>query len=139
MCGSRGACDCLSPDDYVTESDVVVLPDGVELGNPTVVALPTTGLRCQLLQEAGETRTWYARMDGRMEGLDLPQDKNKAIVVGAVGSGAPWFLNGWAEGTEVEFMIDTGCHVTILATSVFERLCTSDPGSGLGCACVGDV
>ena len=26
----------------------------------------------------------------------------------------------WAEGTEVEFMIDTGCQVTILATSVLE-------------------
>ena len=32
--GSRSTCDCLSPDDFVTESDVVVLPDGVELGNP---------------------------------------------------------------------------------------------------------
>ena len=48
-----------------------------------------------------------------------------AIVVGAVGSGAPWFLTGWAEGTEVEFMIDIGCQVTILAKSVFERMCTS--------------
>ena len=63
----------------------------------------------------------------------------KAIVVGAVGSGAPWFLSGWAAGTEVEFMIDTGCQVTILATSVFKRMCASDPGSGLGCARVGDV
>ena len=44
----------------------------------------------------------------------------EAIVVGAVSTGAPWFLTGWAEGTEVEFMIDTGCQVTILATSVFE-------------------
>ena len=50
----------------------------------------------------------------------------ETIVVGAVGTGAPWFLNGWAEGTEVEFMIDTGCQVTILATSVFERMCVAD-------------
>ena len=35
---------CLNPDDYVTGSDVVVLPDGVELGNPTIVALPMTGV-----------------------------------------------------------------------------------------------
>ena len=55
----------------------------------------------------------------------LPTDKDmstaepEAIVVGAVGTGAPWFLTGWAEGTEVEFMINTGCQVTILATSVF--------------------
>ena len=37
-------------------------------------------------------------------------------MVGAVGSVAPWFLTGWADGVEVEFMIDTGCQVTILAT-----------------------
>ena len=28
---------------------------------------------------------------------------------------------------EVEFMIDTGCQVTILATSVFKRMCAADP------------
>ena len=46
--------------------------------------------------------------------------------VGVVGSAAPWFLTGWADGVEVELMIDTGCQVTILATSVFERMCASD-------------
>ena len=51
----------------------------------------------------------------------------EAIVVGAVGTGAPWFLIWWAEKTEVEFMIDTRCQVTILATSVFERICVTDP------------
>ena len=30
-------------------------------------------------------------------------------------------------GAEVEFIIDTGCQVTILATSVFDRMCVSDP------------
>ena len=58
---------------------------------------------------------------------DLPVVEPASIIVGAVGSGAPWFLTGWAEGT-VEFMIDTGCPVTILATSVFERMCVADPG-----------
>ena len=57
---------------------------------------------------------------------ELSGGNNEAIVVGAVGTGAPWVLTGWAEGTEVEFMIDTGCQVTILATSVFERMCASD-------------
>ena len=47
--------------------------------------------------------------------------------MGAVGSAAPWFLSGWANDMEVEFMIDTGCQVTILATTVFERMCTADP------------
>ena len=49
-----------------------------------------------------------------------------AIVVGAVGSAFPWFLTGWAHEVEVEFMIDTGCQVTILATTIFERMCTMD-------------
>ena len=40
--------------------------------------------------------------------------------MGAVGTGAPWFLTGWAEGSEVKYMIDAGCQVTILAKSVFE-------------------
>ena len=55
-----------------------------------------------------------------------PED-GEAIVVGAVDSAAPWFLTGWANDMEVEFMIDTGCQVTILATSVFERMCAADP------------
>ena len=60
------------------------------------------------------------------EGHVSPQDIGEAIVVGAVGSAAPWFLIGWADGVEVDFMIDTGCQVTILATSVFERMCATD-------------
>ena len=48
-------------------------------------------------------------------------------MVGVVGSAIPWFLTGWAEGVEVDFMIDTGCQVMILATSVFERICVADP------------
>ena len=59
-------------------------------------------------------------------GQESPQDIGEAIVVGTVGSAAPWFMMGCADGVEVEFMIDTGCQVTILATSVFERMCASD-------------
>ena len=54
-------------------------------------------------------------------------EDGEAIVVGAVGSAAPWFLTGWTNDVEVEFMIDTGCQVTILATSVFEKMCTGHP------------
>ena len=57
----------------------------------------------------------------------MSSEEHEAIVVGAVGTGGSWFLTGWAEGTEVDFMIDTGCQVTILATSVFERMCAADP------------
>ena len=51
----------------------------------------------------------------------------EAIIVGTVGSAAPWFLTGWTNEVEVEFMIDTGCQVTILATSVFEKMCMAHP------------
>ena len=47
--------------------------------------------------------------------------------MGAIGSAVPWFLTGWAHEVEIEFMIDTGCQVTILSTTVFERMCTVDP------------
>ena len=40
---------------------------------------------------------------------DMLSKKHKAIVVGVVGTGTPWFLTGWAGGTEGEFIIDTGC------------------------------
>ena len=66
-----------------------------------------------------------APLDGRPEAAQTPPEAGDAIVVGAVGSAAPWFLTGWAH--EVEFMIDTGCQVTILATTIFERMCTVDP------------
>ena len=36
-------------------------------------------------------------------------ESGEAIVVGAIGSAAPWFLTGWAHDVEFEFMIDTGC------------------------------
>ena len=49
------------------------------------------------------------------------------IMMGVVGSAAPWFLTGWTNDVEVEFMIDTGCQVTILATSVFEKMCKIHP------------
>ena len=50
-----------------------------------------------------------------------------ANMVGVVGSAAPWFLTGWTNDVEVEFMIDTSCQVTILATSVFEKMCKIHP------------
>ena len=55
--------------------------------------------------------------DIRTEVKRPSQEDGEAIVVGAVGLAAPWFLTGWAEEVEIEYMIDTGCQVTILATS----------------------
>ena len=68
-----------------------------------------------------------APLDGRPEAARTPPEAGDAIVVGAVGSAAPWFLTGWAHEVEVEFMIDTGCQMTTLATTIFERMCTADP------------
>ena len=54
-------------------------------------------------------------------------ETGEAIVVGAIGSAAPWFLTGWTHEVEIEFMIDMGCQVTILSTTVFECMCSLDP------------
>ena len=69
----------------------------------------------------------FSLPDSLLEVRRAQPEDGEAIVVGAIGSAAPWFLTGWANDMEVEFMIDTGCQVTILATSVFERMCTADP------------
>ena len=54
-------------------------------------------------------------------------ESGEAIIVGAIGSAAPWFLTGWAHDVEIEFMIDTGCQVTILSITVFQHMCTVNP------------
>ena len=54
-------------------------------------------------------------------------ETEEAIVVGAIGSAAPWFLTGWTHEVEIEFMIDTGCQVTILSMTVFGHMCILDP------------
>ena len=64
--------------------------------------------------------------------LDSGSEEDDEIMVGVVGSTAPWYLTGWTNDVEVEFMIDTGCQVTILATSVFDRMCDIHPEVKLG-------
>ena len=59
--------------------------------------------------------------------MEVNSSEEDAIMVGTVGSAAPWYLTGWANDVEVEFMIDTGCQVTILATSVYEKMCEIHP------------
>ena len=66
-------------------------------------------------------------LDDRPETDWSRTEPGEAIVVGAIGSAAPWFLTGWAHDVEVEFMIDTGCQVTILATTVFKHIYTINP------------
>ena len=59
-------------------------------------------------------------LNKEIEAVDTVSTEDPAegdtIMVGVVGSAAPWFLTGWTNDVEVEFMIDTGCQVTILAT-----------------------
>ena len=61
-----------------------------------------------------------------MEAVDTVRKEAPAagdtIMVGVVGSAAPWFLTGWTNDVEVEFMIDTGCQVTILYGVVINRV-----------------
>ena len=110
--------------------DIVTVPEPIEHSavGGGIAAPPSTG---QPLENSGESGDWQngrqshtddsnAPLDVGTGGKESPQDIGEAIVVGVVGSAAPWFLTGWADGEEVEFMIDTGCQVTILATSVFE-------------------
>ena len=63
----------------------------------------------------------------QQETTETRPECGEAIIVGAIGSAAPWFLTGWAHEVEIEFMIDTGCQVTILSMTVFERMCTVYP------------
>ena len=66
-------------------------------------------------------------LEDRLETAGSRSEGGEAIVVGAIGSAAPWFLTGWPHEVEIEFMIDTGCQVMILSTMVFERMCALDP------------
>ena len=93
-----------------TDSDVIgEASDNDQAGFPFLHQSPS-----------GENSLWDA--DGAEDTTE-----GDAIMVGAVGSAAPWFLTGWTNDVEVEFMIDTGCQVTILATSVFKRMCEIHP------------
>ena len=66
-------------------------------------------------------------LDDRPEATRSRSETGEGIVVGAIVSASPWFLTGWMHDVEVEFMIDTGCQVTILSTTVFDRMFTVDP------------
>ena len=98
--------------------------EGFSLGTDTVsrllpVVLP--GIAPESRQSEGPPRR------DRQETTGTRSESGEAIIVGVIGSAAPWFLTGWAHEVEIECMIDTGCQVTILSTTVFEHMCTVDP------------
>ena len=74
-----------------------------------------------------EERTHLASGGVMEDDRDANSSEEEAIIVGTVRSAAPWYLTGWANDVEVEFMIDTGCQVTILATFVYEKMCEIHP------------
>ena len=74
------------------------------------------------LSERSEQTRHNSAGTEQLEYTESRQDSGEAIVVGAIGSAAPWFLTGWAHDVEIEFMIDTGCQVTILSATVFKRM-----------------
>ena len=89
------------------------------MSRPLPVALPGVALESQQSEDPSQMK--------KQETTGTRPESGEAIVVGAIGSVAPWFLTGWAHEVEIEFMINTGCQVTILSTTVFERMCTVDP------------
>ena len=96
---------------------------------PLPVALP--GVVSESRQSEDPTR-----MD-RLENTGSRSESGEAIVVGAIGSAVPWFLTGWAHDVEIEFMIDTGCQVTISAyvhsaSGSALRIATLPPPAGIG-------
>ena len=79
-----------------------------------------------LLEVSLQTRQSLAHID-HPEYTGSRPESGEAIVVGTIGSAAPWFLTGWAHDVEIKFMIDTGCQVTILSTTMFQCMCAVNP------------
>ena len=79
------------------------------------------------LSERSEQTRQNSAGTEQLEYMESRPDSGEAIMVGAIGSAAPWFLTGWAHDVEIEFMIDTGCQVAILSATVFKRMCVVKP------------
>ena len=119
-----GSVDNMTVLDPLEHSGVGVRAEPVSAYLPRVYSEESRNGRGGPRDHRGEDSTLQ---DPPNEVIWAPPEDGEAIVIVAVGSVAPWFLTGWAEDMEVEFMIDTGCQVTILARSVFERMCAADP------------
>ena len=107
---SRGSDEDGSPFDIVIEPEPIVGAGGIT--DPSPAERPARSTR----EPGNLDDDLHRRVDGIdiphevcTEGPELPQDSGEAIVVGAVGSATPWFLTGWAEGVEVDFMIVCHC------------------------------
>ena len=112
--------------DVMAEPDLIERSGEEETANPPAVARSRSNSEISRDRKDGRQDHMCnnnATLAVRTKDQQISPEEDEAIVVGAVGSAAPWFLTGWADEVEIEFMIDTGCQVTILAASVFERMC----------------
>ena len=114
--GGDGLVDSMTVLDPLEHSGVGVRAESLSTYLPRMYSEESRNGRGGPRDHGGEDSTLQ---DPRKEVERAPPEDGEAIVVGAVGSAAPWFLMGWAKDMEVEFMIDIGCQVTILDTSVF--------------------
>ena len=96
-----------------------LLPEAGTVSRPLPAGLP------EVIPEPQQSKD-SSRM-GRQDVTGTRPESGEAIVVDAIGSAPPWLLTGCAHEVEIEFMIDTWCQVTILSTTVFERMCIADP------------
>ena len=100
------------PSDCVCDYDEIAeVASSVKLaGNVTVGVVPSADMDSVFTAGASSVADYQERNADTDESIV----ELEAIVVGAVSKGAPCFLT-------VEFMIDTGCQVTILATLVLSK------------------
>ena len=111
----RNQCQRLAPSEIVEQprSRGRLLPETDRVPRPPPVAL------LRVVSESRQSED-PARMDGPEDtGSHVESDEAMVRLVQR-----PWFLTGWAHDVEIEFMIDTGCQVTILSATVFQRMCT---------------
>ena len=101
------------------------IPESLEIyTDPAPVRKTSVEEPIEYSAHSGSPNKWNEPFN--TDGTEDTEDGD-VIMVGVVGSAAPWFLTGWTNDVEVEFMIDTGCQVTILAASVFEKMCKVHP------------
>ena len=90
--------------------DSVAVPNPIEHSGVRGIADPPSA--SQLMIHSEVSRDWKTGrqdhmcdngtpLDVRTKDKRLSPDDGEAIVVGAVGSAAPWFLMGWAEEVEM--------------------------------------
>ena len=125
----RGAvlCDRLTMSDPLEHSVSVGPPQGGEEISSEEDTKVHPQPACVPRDASESQREEVPLLEDQPETAGSRSETGEAVVVGAIGSAAPWFLTGWAHEVEIDSMIDMGCQVTNLSTMVFERMCMLDP------------